>query len=161
MYSSSNLDNLISSATMLSGMSMHDSIALMVMPMPGISSFLFLSLLCLDSQLAKNSCAPGLHSILMFCNYAYLVSKTVVVKFSGPCSMFVLIIVYFLYWVSSLVKLLPANTISCSAALLWASFLGIHILSLTWRILASHWLLIHMMHIAVFLYCSMPWSHSS
>ena len=50
---------------MQSGMSMHDSIALMVMHLPGISSSPFVSWLCLDSQPMMNSYGPGLYSILM------------------------------------------------------------------------------------------------
>ena len=56
---------LISSAVMQSGMSLHESIALMVMHMPGICCVLFDSWLCLDSQSAMNNCGPGLYSILM------------------------------------------------------------------------------------------------
>ena len=46
-------------------MSVHDVIALMVMCMPGIPLFLFVSWLCLDSQSAINSHGPALYSILM------------------------------------------------------------------------------------------------
>ena len=49
---------------MQSGMFLHDyiSFSLMVMPMPGISSSLFVLRLYLDSQSAMNSCGPGLNS---------------------------------------------------------------------------------------------------
>ena len=65
-WSSSSVTSLISSAVMQSWMSVHDSVALMVMCMPGISSPLFASLLCLDSQSVMNICGYGLHSILIF-----------------------------------------------------------------------------------------------
>ena len=57
--------SLISSAAMLSGTSLHDSIALMVICIPDISPLLFVLLLSLDSQSAMNSCGPGLYTILM------------------------------------------------------------------------------------------------
>ena len=41
-------------------MSVHDSIALMVMHMIGTYLSLFVSWLCLDSQSVMNSCGPGL-----------------------------------------------------------------------------------------------------
>ena len=41
LCTSTSVANLISSAVMQSGMNMHDSIALMVMHMPGISSSMF------------------------------------------------------------------------------------------------------------------------
>ena len=47
------------------GLSMLGSIALMVMHMPGISSSLFVSWLCLDSQSAMNCCCTDVYSILM------------------------------------------------------------------------------------------------
>ena len=55
--SSSSLSFLIASAVMQSCMSMHASILLMVMCMPGISSFPFVLWFCLDSQFAMNSCS--------------------------------------------------------------------------------------------------------
>ena len=48
-----------------SGMSVHVSIALILMCISGISSALFASWLCLNSQSVMNSCGPGLYSILM------------------------------------------------------------------------------------------------
>ena len=65
MCSSFNIAILISSADMYSGMSMHDSIVLMMVHMPCISSSLFFSRLFLDSQSAMSSCSPGMYSILM------------------------------------------------------------------------------------------------
>ena len=62
--SSSKVTSLISCAVMQSGMSQHDSITLMVMHMPGISSSLFFWL-CLDSQFVMNTCSHGLYSILI------------------------------------------------------------------------------------------------
>ena len=50
---------------MQSDMLVHDSIALMVMHMPGISLSLLVSWLCLDSQSAVNICGPGFYSILL------------------------------------------------------------------------------------------------
>ena len=64
--SSSKVTSLICSAFMQSGMSVHDSIVLMVMCMPAISSSLFVFWLCLDSQSVMNSSSPGLNSILMY-----------------------------------------------------------------------------------------------
>ena len=52
----------ISSVVIQSGMSVHDSIALMVMHMPAVSSSV--SWLCLDSQSAMNNCVQGLFCIL-------------------------------------------------------------------------------------------------
>ena len=63
--SSSSITILISSALMQSGMAIHNSIALMIMPIPDISSYPFVLQLCLHSQSAMNSCGPGLYSILM------------------------------------------------------------------------------------------------
>ena len=57
--------NLISSAVMQFGVSVPDSIAFMVMLIPGISTSLFFSRLCLDSQAAMKSCGPGLHRTLL------------------------------------------------------------------------------------------------
>ena len=48
-----------------SGMSVHDSIVLMVVHLLGISVSLFASSLCLDSQSVMNSCDPGLYSSLV------------------------------------------------------------------------------------------------
>ena len=50
---------------MQSGMSVHDSIALMGMHIPGISLSLFVSWLHLDSQSAISSYGPGLYTILV------------------------------------------------------------------------------------------------
>ena len=47
-------------------MSMDDSIALIVMHMPGISSSLFVSWMCLDSQSAMNSCGPDFTGFLCY-----------------------------------------------------------------------------------------------
>ena len=63
--SSSRVAPHISSAAMKSGMSMQNSIALMVMHIAGISSSLFVSWLCLDIQSAMNSCEPGLCSFII------------------------------------------------------------------------------------------------
>ena len=52
---------------MQSGMFVNGSIALMFMHMPHISSCLFVSWLCMDSQSAMNTCGPGLYSILYWC----------------------------------------------------------------------------------------------
>ena len=59
------VDDLISSAVMLSGLSMHVSSALMVMFILGISSSLFVSWLCLGSQSTMNSCGLGLYRTLI------------------------------------------------------------------------------------------------
>ena len=58
---------LISYALMQSGISVHNSIMLMVMHMPGISISPFVYWLCFDSQPVMNRCGPGLYSILMLC----------------------------------------------------------------------------------------------
>ena len=44
---------------MWSGMSMHVSVTLILLPILGISSSLFTSWLCQDSQSSMNSCSPG------------------------------------------------------------------------------------------------------
>ena len=54
---------IISSVVMQSGMSKHDSTALMIMHIPGI--LLSQSHGCMDSQSAMNSCFPNLYHILM------------------------------------------------------------------------------------------------
>ena len=64
-YSSVRIISLISSILMKSGMSVHDSIRLMVMHMPGISSPIFVLWVCLESQSAVNSSGPGFYSTLM------------------------------------------------------------------------------------------------
>ena len=56
---------------MHSGMSIHYSIALMIMHIHGISLPLFVSWLGLDNQSAMNSCGPGLHSIFMLYWWIY------------------------------------------------------------------------------------------
>ena len=56
-YSLSSIAILISSAVRYSGISVHDSVAFMVLHIPIIS--LFVSWLCLDSQLAINNCGQG------------------------------------------------------------------------------------------------------
>ena len=76
--SSSNIAVLISSAVMKSCMSIHDSISLTVMDMPGISSSLFVSWLCEDSQPVMNGCNPGLYRILCHTN-------GFVIVFFGTC----------------------------------------------------------------------------
>ena len=63
--SSSMFISLTPSDVMKLCMSWHDSIALMVIHMPTISSSLFVLCLSQDSQSAMNSCGPGLYSILM------------------------------------------------------------------------------------------------
>ena len=65
MCSSSYVAILISFVVMQSRMSMHDCVVLMVMCMPVISLSQFVSCLCLYSQFAVNSYAPGLYSILI------------------------------------------------------------------------------------------------
>ena len=70
--SSSSVTLLISSAVMKSGMTMNDSIAFIVMHMPGIFSSLFISWLILDSQSAMNNCGPGFHSIPMLSWWIFL-----------------------------------------------------------------------------------------
>ena len=57
--SSSIVAALIFSAVLQSGMPMHNSIALMIMHMPGVSSSLFFWL-CLGSHSVINSCGTGL-----------------------------------------------------------------------------------------------------
>ena len=64
-YSSSSVTSLISSDVMQPGMSINDSIALMVIQMSHISLSLFGLWLYQDSQSAINSCGPGFHSILI------------------------------------------------------------------------------------------------
>ena len=54
-----------------SGMSVHDSILLMAMHMPGISSSPFILWLCLDSQTIMNRCGPGVCGTLMFYWFIY------------------------------------------------------------------------------------------
>ena len=64
---------LISSAVMLPGMAMHDSIALMVMHIPGISLSMFVSYLCLDRQSVRISCAQAFTAFLCSIN-AYIIA---------------------------------------------------------------------------------------
>ena len=66
MCSLSSVAILILSVVMQSGMSMNDFAALTVMNMTGISSFLFVLWLYMDSQSMMNSCGLGLYSILKF-----------------------------------------------------------------------------------------------
>ena len=62
--SSSSVAIHISSAVKQSGISVHDSIALIIKHIPGISS-LFISHCFWIANLQMNSCGPGLYSILM------------------------------------------------------------------------------------------------
>ena len=64
--SSSRATCLFSSTAMQSGMSMHDTIAVMVMHMPNISSSPFVSWLCLDSQSVMNRCGLA-YLVFWFC----------------------------------------------------------------------------------------------
>ena len=59
-YSLSRVAKHISFAVIQSSTSMHDSIAFMLMLIPGISLSLFVSWLCLDSHSAMKSSGPGL-----------------------------------------------------------------------------------------------------
>ena len=68
--SSSKSDSFISSAVMLSGKSVYDSIPSLNLCMPGISSSFYL-LLCLDCQLMMNSCGCGLYGILVLYQYIH------------------------------------------------------------------------------------------
>ena len=72
--SSSSISILISPALMQSGMSLNVPIVLMVICMPGISSSLFVSWLCLDSQSVMNSCTVFLCYNVVF-----------VIVFFGSC----------------------------------------------------------------------------
>ena len=64
-YLSSRAAIFISSAVIQSGISVYESIALMVMHIPDISLSQFVSWLCLDSKYVMNSCDPVLCIILM------------------------------------------------------------------------------------------------
>ena len=62
--SSSKVTSHISSALMQSGMSVHNSVVIIFILIPGISSSHFVLWLCLDGQSAMNSCGTVLCSIL-------------------------------------------------------------------------------------------------
>ena len=159
MCSLSSIANLISFAFMQFGMSVHDSIALMLMHIPRMSSSLLVLRLCLEIQSAMNSYGPDFYSFptLYCCILSGILwslcdmHATSFFKIATPvaCDLWSYILhrwsnsgeifqchgvcQVLLYQVSTLVKLLLVKSIGCSTALSGASFHGNIIPSLHWR----------------------------